>query len=348
MKNLIVKFGIGLILVIQTSCITGYQRIYPFSENSGVLRVGYINPVPIVKHDNHIPLFVDGEKPKKPYIKMATLEVTNFDATAYGEMMQQVRQKAREIGADGVMILGKKHTSDAITDIDGDVDFYIREKHLSAIAIKYTDNVKEYEQYPKKETYYAYNRKEQQYDYHVINLLDMHGNISEREKHNGYERNTRIHSLKFLLEEQNDNWQDFKKDGLLVKRKYFDGLTNRTYTYQYTYDSLNKVINILDTDRKIDIEVVYNDVNQVVQKKIYSKRPISKKNKKGKYKTVWVDRGLTYTENLKYDAQGRFIEKEINRISNTGEAVPWIKIVYSDFYTLEDVQALSSENYIER
>ena len=95
--------------------------------------VMYGNPYPAKAKDANINVYRT-TKPDKEYIEIA--EISCGD-TSDKWSMKQILIKAREIGADGIIIIGKSGTMAVAVPIDDNV-YAISEKYgLKAIAIKY-------------------------------------------------------------------------------------------------------------------------------------------------------------------------------------------------------------------
>lgn len=343
---LFIIFLSGILML--SSCLSptatkplGYDqyKIYP--------QVGFINKIPTISHQNNIHVFFSGETPKdKAYIKIATVEQSATEATPYGDVIKILQSKGRSIGADAIFILGKEHTKQAVTDTEGQILYHISQKHVSAVAIKYIKNIKNVEQYPKKEIYHTYDLSTKGYKPYVTQNLNLDGSVSSRTQGNFYQSFVYKSSLNYLLKEQNQNWRYSKYQDLITRRIQYNPRTRRYISYKIMYDSLRRVKQVFNKTLTEDIEFLYNELSQIVEKKIYGQTYALTIDRNGREKYKPTKRGIIRKEILKYDDLGRLIEKEVFKIIK-GKKMPWLKVTYSDFYTQADLMALSNDNYVE-
>ncbi len=339
MKSSNLGLFIGLLILFNASC-TPYQSLPTYYKRLSYPELYYIYTLPIERHNNPIHLFFNGEIPDQPHINFAKLEVKPVSPITYDDKIKLVKKKAKYIGADGILILTSKSKA-TINSSKYGVFSYANTNQLDAIAIKYMDSLKTYSQYPKKEIYFSFDKKLNRYHYAFTNLLSMNGDIYRREKSNPYDKDIHQFSLFYLLKEENQHWTSIINGSLVFARQYQNESTRSKATYHFIYDSTNRVANIINQKEKIEIVLNYNDANQLVQKKIYGDRILQKKDPKGKMKYAGTRKKLQRIETLKYDSLNRLVEKEVVKISDEGEEIPWVKVFYTDFYTKADVLALS-------
>ncbi len=126
-RNIILILGFYAVMLFSASCAsTGFLMAKPNV-------VMYGNPYPEKEKDANIDVYRT-TKPDKEYIEIA--EISCGD-TSKKWNMKQILNKAREIGADGIIIIGKSGTMAVAIPIDKSVYAVSEGYGLKAIAIKY-------------------------------------------------------------------------------------------------------------------------------------------------------------------------------------------------------------------
>ncbi|NOT92903.1 hypothetical protein [Ferruginibacter sp.] len=118
---------------------------------SSANQVKSITDIPLKASTANIDCFFNNQIPAKPFYRVKITEVTGDANASYDELIISIKNKAKQEGLDGVLILDKKqenayeNLNQKINVRDTSVNYYTQlakpYQKLTAIGIKYIDNI---------------------------------------------------------------------------------------------------------------------------------------------------------------------------------------------------------------
>lgn len=183
-----------------------------------------IKEFPTPRHNREIQIYFPGEKvPDKPYIQTHTFEARHYPGAPMQVQVSQIREQARAAGVDAVIILSHQDKID-LTRFGN----MVMVNSLSALGIKFKENVDYLHMYRSIDQLYAFNADKDTFEL-VANLYpDFDGQIKTVEVLDDaemgkfyFENYIRRYSLDFLLGDKSSNWRyRTNLSGLVTRRDY--------------------------------------------------------------------------------------------------------------------------------
>ena len=208
-----------LLLLATAFVFTGCMSNYPVTQDPY-----RIKEFPTPRHNNEIKVYFPGEKlPEKPYIQTHTFEARNFPGAPMSVQVQQIREQARDAGVDAVIVMS--HRDQAELTRYGNM---IMVNSLTALGIKFKENVDYLHMYRYVDQLYAFNSEKDTFEL-VANLYpNFDGQVKTVESLDSndlgkfyFENYVRRYSLDFLLAEQSERWRyKTSLNGLVTRRDY--------------------------------------------------------------------------------------------------------------------------------
>jgi hypothetical protein len=155
-----------------------------YSLHTGTEKVKSITDIPLQPHQHNVAIYFNGDLPTQAFYKVQMIEATAPDYATYEDLLNALKQKAKDIGVDGVMIVDKQQAisyqtvSDAITVRDSTVyrdrQVVTTYQRIAGIGLKYVSNINYMETIVKRTIIDVYeNEKAKKL---VVNF-DYYGNI---------------------------------------------------------------------------------------------------------------------------------------------------------------------------
>lgn len=123
-----------IFLLFFSSCATYYKgSLFTYSKNS-------FSSIPLRSHTNEVDVFLDNEKPSKPYYRIKMIEVQAGPELSSDAMLKLLKQKAMHSGLDAIVItdIGKQaNTTTTIPSGDGVIAY----QKLVGLGLKYKDRI---------------------------------------------------------------------------------------------------------------------------------------------------------------------------------------------------------------
>jgi len=123
-----------IFLFFFSSCVTYYKgSLFSYSKNT-------FSSIPLRSHTNEVDVFLDDEKPSKPYYKIKMIEVQAGPELSADAMLKLLKQKAMRAGLDAIIIndIGKQaNTTTTLPASDGIIVY----QKLVALGLKYKDRI---------------------------------------------------------------------------------------------------------------------------------------------------------------------------------------------------------------
>ncbi len=89
-----------LVVFILQSC--SYYTLY-----SGEEKKKSITDIPLQPHTHNVDIYFKNDKPAKPYYNVQVIDTTAPEKASYEELLNNLKLKAKHVGADGLIILDK-------------------------------------------------------------------------------------------------------------------------------------------------------------------------------------------------------------------------------------------------
>jgi len=327
MKNLIFY---TLCLVIFGSCLSGMINGLPrqyYGDNQKLIEIETTGQnLDIVVH--HL-----NEAVGRSHLKVAILEAVGDANASYANLILEVKQKARQENVDAIAIFKQSVSQRDGTDIEG-YAITVNVKEVVAYGIIYKENLDIVNRFPKIETVYGYNSKKEEYETYAVKKLDLNQSVINVKGDDKLSKVVQPYSMKHLLRDT-ENWTFHEKYNKVQFRVYRNqtGLTKKC---QFEYDSIGRVKNIeidiyqenLQNNQYIYqlVNLNYDEFGRLFRKKIYPY--ISKKE-------IYYEEIFVYEENQ--------LKEKILYTMNNETRTPIGKFIYTDYYTMEDLETIYPE-----
>ena len=82
-----------------------------YTLHTGTEKVKSITDIPLQPHQHNVDIFFNAELPTQPYYKVQMIETTAPDNASYEDLLNALKQRAMEIGVDGVIIIDKQQAT---------------------------------------------------------------------------------------------------------------------------------------------------------------------------------------------------------------------------------------------
>jgi hypothetical protein len=122
-----------------------------YALHTGTEKVKSITDIPLQPHQHNVDVYFNADLPTQPYYKVQMVEATAPDNASYEDLLNTLKQRAREIGVDAVIIVDKQQAtsyqtvSDAITVRDSTVyrdrQVATAYQRIAGIGLKYYSNI---------------------------------------------------------------------------------------------------------------------------------------------------------------------------------------------------------------
>ncbi|MEL7247972.1 MAG: hypothetical protein AAFO03_06125 [Bacteroidota bacterium] len=129
-----------LLLLVSLSLVFHSCTVYrPYPD----LKQNNLTSLEFIPHNNDVEMFFSGEtEPEKDYIRVALLkEVRTGYSESQGRLLRALQSKAKQAGADAVIVMGTTESVEVFEDITTDRIRSIPRNHMWGIAIRYVDNL---------------------------------------------------------------------------------------------------------------------------------------------------------------------------------------------------------------
>ena len=274
-----------------------------------------ISDFPTPPQNYEVSILFPGEEPEKgTYIKTHFFEAQSFYGSSYAQLLERIRSKATASNVDAIMVLAP--------------EAYEELKILTAVGIKYKSNADYLTDYRLVDQLYFYDHEKEEF-VHVANLYPDFNNLIFSIENMGegqrgthlYNQYIRKYSISFLLEDESMNWRYGLNHttGLINSRQYINRENGTRIRVRINYSQ--KPLIQLDVrysfrnalPEKKRIMIVYNDYDQIIEKRIYDENLVAR------LKEVFT-----------YDDEGKLLNSIYYRINGNKET-PFLKTSYIYF-----------------
>ncbi len=328
-----IVFIVSLSCLLMTSCMYSYyiQPEYRLSQ------------LPTIPTKEVEVIFPSEDIPDKNYFKLGVLEASGGESSSYNDLVQSLKAKAQQQGADAVLIVDKSQDIKLVSDatvLNAVANVVTRNKNndeptystkikrnLAGVGIKYAKNINYLDRYAKSITVSEYNSLTDSYTERETVNLKINGQpsspLSDSSLYNTYYYKL---SLDHLLNEISENWTysntTLANEEIVVRKRdyYVNKIKEKTCKFNYFNNGKPSSVSIhyaTDWLKKETISFVYNKEGVLISKTTDCK-------------------GYTPIEE-RYNYEGRkLISRDIYKIEK-GDRKPFLKAVYT-YYQSNDWQ----------
>lgn len=272
-----------------------------------------LTTIPSQPHAYEIEVFFRGEWPQEEYIKLAALETRSGENVPHAYMIKDLQDKAREYGADAVVIQEKTFISDVYTTTWS---------ALTGVAIKYKKNL-DTNLMPKSQQVEMYDPTTGAFQ-PLINLAYWpDGNlVAKEELHENaafiYSNYIGSYTMRYL-QERGPGWSHRTQEGFVVERElHKNGMLQKRMEFDYDIARRLKQIRIRNVNgASEEINFVYDEAGRLSQRIIL---------RSGK---PYIDEVYSYNE------EGQAYEVNIYN-ANLPKKLPLLRSTYT-YYTIEEI-----------
>jgi len=312
-------FTLLIPLVFFSSCTPYYSGKYlTASENS-------LSTIPLRPHANEVDVFLDNEKPSKPYYKVKLVETQVAASLSADEMLIRLKQKAKEEGLDAIIVndIGRQ-TNTTIPSTDGLITY----QKLVGLGLKYKERIDYMETILKEQLVSLWPDDNptpkifsMNYDFNVKNI-----SLKDTFIRNFFYNEIYVYENEKSLYGPAEEWE-FRMDTFQLqfsKRRLLNGGNYQKADYSLNYADVQKAtITAMEPDnitmRKYELSLMYNANGMLIEKRL--------KKKKGAA-DLWLDK-IEYRFNGMPDKISRY--KIVN-----GKEVLYFEI-QNKYYSVNDL-----------
>lgn len=328
-----------LLIILLSAC----QSYYPATRDTNLLE-----PIlPVLPHDRDVEVFFPGEKgPSRPYRKIAILEQNGGPASSRVSIL---KDQAREYGADALIVVGSGsrqvvQSDDTFLDDVLEIaileeqqdDFYISNvPYFQALAIVYEENIHP-EYFNQFAEVFVYDESKGSYPAEGIKAVEYNfeGSVIREfsDKENEIAEEEYLYPERFFIPYLLNATEDWKETSqteyganTTMKRKEVDAANTWKRQVQITFDQNDTPVKISLQERNLyggqgyesfQLYPAYDENGFPEVVAIHKlKRDIIKER---------------YKDNYTFE-NGRIAEREILKVDEGGDEMPWIKIIYKAF-----------------
>jgi hypothetical protein len=251
-----------------------------------------ITDIPLKPSGATIDCFFNNQTPAKPFYKVNVVEVTGAANVSYDDLLISLKNKAKQQGLDGVMILDKQqeigyeNLNEKITVKDTSVSYYrqlaVPYQKLSAVGIKYAENINYLDTIIKTTTFQFADSSSNLGG--VVNF-DFYGNpvtIENRKLGNFYWDSIEPFDINKHLHNAVKGWQykmdDVLTDEVIAFKKEANGMelisvkidSRDVNKFRYTLPAPT-----LDKAKKYTLQIERDLTGKLVKKTLYQKNKIA-------------------------------------------------------------------------
>ncbi|PVY40500.1 hypothetical protein [Pontibacter virosus] len=301
------KKSVLLLLLAGTITLTACSpSLYPEVDER-------LTKIPAQPHAYEIEVFFRGEWPQEEYIKLAALETRSEENVPHAYMIKNLQDKAREYGADAVVIQEKNFISDVYTT---------NWSALTGIAIKYKKNL-DTNLMPKSQQVEMYDPTTGAFQPLINVAYWPDGNLKAKEE---LHKNAALIYSNYIgsytmrhLQERGPGWSHRTQEGFVVERElHKDGMLQKRMEFDYNIAGRLKQIRIRNVKgASEEINFVYDETGMLSQRTI-------------------LRSGKPYMEEVySYNEAGEAYEVQVYN-TNLPEKLPLLRSTYT-YYTLEEI-----------
>ncbi len=265
-------FTLLIPLLFFSSCTPYYSGKYlGASENS-------LSTIPLRPHSNEVDVFLDNEKPSKPYYKVKLVETQVAASLSADEMLIRLKQKAKEEGLDAIIVndIGRQ-TNTNIPSADGLIAY----QKLVALGLKYKERIDYIETILKEQVVSLWPDDNpapkifsMNYDFNVRNI-----SLKDTFIRNFFYNEIYVYENEKSLYAPVEDWE-FRMDTFQLqfsKRRLLSGANYQKADYSLNYADVQKAtITAMEPDnitmRKYELSLLYNANGVLSEKRLKKKK----------------------------------------------------------------------------
>ena len=311
-------------LLFFSSCTPYYSGKYlTTSENS-------LSTIPLRPHSNEVDVFLDNEKPSKPYYKVKLVETQVAAFLSADEMLISLKQKAKEEGLDAIIVndIGRQ-TNTNIPSSDGLIAY----QKLVGLGLKYKERIDYMETILKEQVVSLWPDENpapkifsMNYDFNVRNTSLKNPFIRSFFYNEIY-----VYENEKTLYAPVEDWE-FRMDTFQLqfsKRRLLNGGNYQKADFSLNYADVQKAtVTAMETDnitmRKYELSLLYNANGLLIEKRLKKKKAAA---------DLWVEK-IEYRYNGLPDKISRY--KIVN-----GKKVLYFEI-QNKYYSANDLPAIDN------
>jgi uncharacterized protein YbjQ (UPF0145 family) len=323
--------NVALLLLLALACVSCY--VYRPYENQ---LEGQLMEVPLAKQDKELELFFAGESmPEKDYLRLGMLkEARTSYNTNLKSLLDRLKTKAEEMGADAIIIMGAGDT-ERVHSVGEDNTYSVPSENMWGLAIRYLDNL--------------------QFEENVLSHLEVTGLDANTKSANGvidialdgsldapvsdkWMQYVYNHSLEYLMESEQD-WR-FTKVQVDTPSNLYDiirvqsqGVATKAKV-RISYDRYEWPTDLRITylnQRQVNenMVLVYDDQNRIVERR-------------------WKEYGgKNMVVTRSYDAAGLVTREDYSMQRGDSEIAPYLSVDYH-YFTEDDLMQMIEKEQVVR
>lgn len=314
-------FTLLLPLLFFSSCTPFYSGQYLTATKNS------LSSIPLRPHSNEIDVFLDNEKPTKPYYKVKLIETQAGPQVSSDEMLMRLKQQARAEGVDAIIIndIGRQaNTTTTIPSSDGVIAY----QKLVGLGLKYKERI-DYMETILKEQVVSFWPDDNpapkifsmNYDFNVRNI-----SLKDPFIRNFFYNEVYVYENEKSLYAPIEDWE-YRMDTFNLqfsKRRLLNGGNYQKADYSLSYADVQKAtITAMEPDnitmRKYELSLLYNANGLLMEKRLKKKKAVA---------DLWVEK-IEYRFNGLPDKVSRY--KIVN-----GKEVLYFEI-QNKYYSVNDL-----------
>lgn len=265
-------FTLLIPLLFFSSCTPYYSGKYLTApENS-------LSTIPLRPHANEVGVFLDNEKPSKPYYKVKLVETQVAASLSADEMLIRLKQKAKEEGLDAIIVndIGRQ-TNTVIPSTDGLITY----QKLVGLGLKYKERIDYMETILKEQVVSLWPDDNpapkifsMNYDFNVRNI-----SLKDTFIRKFFYNEIYVYENEKSLYAPVEDWE-FRMDTVLLqfsKRRLLNGGNYQKADFSLNYVDVQKAtVTAMEPDnitmRKYELNLLYNANGLLIEKRLKKKK----------------------------------------------------------------------------
>ncbi|MCU0446032.1 MAG: hypothetical protein MUE85_14070 [Microscillaceae bacterium] len=343
--RILIRIFLGIVPIAGALLMSDCAPVQPNYHN--YLGGKIIHDIPLEKKTTQMEVYQAGQYPPNPdFIRLRTLEVSSLDG--YSSLMTDLENLARQSGFDGLIEVQKSDTEIAQTQMIDDKPYTTlkRKFQISAVGIKYLKNIDYIHKYPKIQKLYAH--------LNFIKNPPVKFKIDSSAWASYVQQYETLKQIPFTSTDSLLAEAHFTAGGHLQKViDYGQDSLNYYQMFVYPYSLTHLLYEtknwhyLNDANGKVKIRKKLDDFGRVLETirlKYFFETPYIKSAQVFAHNNGNQANLFKYQIDLKYDAQGKWIEKIVYKIKNAVKHVHTSQMQYNTGAFLKEIPAYDQQN----